>query len=141
MAVRQLRSLGIQISSCGDPRFLQLIAAMELYNCRLLTSRQPIEVQMRIAYIVGTAVATMKDEGLHGHRLLLAREADVEGKVHGQPFVAVDTVDAGTGDLVVITEGSSARCTGLTQNLPVDAVVVGVLDSLEMSGKVTFRKS
>jgi microcompartment protein CcmK/EutM len=113
MAVRQLRSLGIQISSCGDPRFLQLIAA----------------------------VATMKDEGLHGHRLLLAREADVEGKVHGQPFVAVDTVDAGTGDLVVITEGSSARCTGLTQNLPVDAVVVGVLDSLEMSGKVTFRKS
>ena len=96
---------------------------------------------MRIAYIVGTAVATMKDGGLHGHRLLLAREADLEGKAQGQPFVAVDTVDAGPGDLVVITEGSSARCTSLTQNLPVDAVVVGVLDSLEMSGKVTFRKS
>ncbi len=96
---------------------------------------------MRIAYIVGTAVATMKDEKLRGHRLLLAREADLEGKVHGKPFVAVDTVDAGTGDLVVITEGSSARQTDSTQNLPVDAVVIGVLDSLEMSGKVTFKKS
>ena len=96
---------------------------------------------MRIAYIVGTAVATMKDEKLRGHRLLVAREADLEGKAHGQPFIAVDTVDAGTGDLVVITEGSSARQTDFTQNLPVDAVVVGVLDSLETSGKVTFKKS
>ena len=96
---------------------------------------------MRIAYIIGTAVATMKDGRLHGHRLLLAREADLEGKPHGQPFVAVDTVDAGPGDLVVITEGSSARQTDLTQNLPVDAVVVGVLDTLASHGQVTFQKS
>jgi len=96
---------------------------------------------VRIACIVGTAVATMKDEKLRGHRLLLAREADLDGKPHGKPFVAVDTVDAGTGDLVIITEGSSARQTGLTLNLPVDAVVVGVLDSLEMSGKTTFQKA
>jgi len=96
---------------------------------------------VRIACIVGTAVATMKDEKLRGHRLLLVREADLDGKPHGKPFVAVDTVDAGTGDLVIITEGSSARQTGLTLNLPVDAVVVGVLDSLEMSGKTTFQKA
>jgi len=96
---------------------------------------------VRIAYIVGTAVATMKDARLHGHRLLLAREADLEGKPHGPIFVAADTVDAGTGDLVVVTEGSSARQTDLTQNLPVDAVVVGVLDSLETGGTFTFRKS
>ena len=95
---------------------------------------------MRIACIVGTAVATMKDEKLRGHRLLLAREADLDGKPHGKPFVAVDTVDAGTGDLVIITEGSSARQTGMTLNLPVDAVVVGVLDSLTMGGKTTFQK-
>ena len=93
---------------------------------------------MRIACIVGTAVATMKDGKLHGHRLLIAREADLDGKPHGKPFVAVD---AGPGDLVVITEGSSARQTGLTQDLPVDAVVVGVLDSLATGGTVTFRKS
>jgi len=96
---------------------------------------------VRIAHIVGTAVATMKDGRLHGHRLLLAREADLEGKPHGPVFVAVDTVDAGTGDLVLITEGSGSRQTAGTLDLPVDAVVVGVLDSLETSGKVTFRKS
>ena len=96
---------------------------------------------MRIAHIVGTAVATMKDARLHGHRLLLAREADLEGKPHGPIFVAVDTVDAGPGDLVIVTEGSSARHTDLTQDLPVDAVVVGVLDVLETGGKTTFRKS
>jgi ethanolamine utilization protein EutN len=53
----------------------------------------------------------------------------------------VDTVDAGAGDLVIVTEGSSARQTGPTRDLPVDAVVVGVLDSLETGGKLTFKKS
>jgi ethanolamine utilization protein EutN len=98
------------------------------------------EVTVRIAFIVGTAVATMKDEQLRGHRLLLAREADLDGKPHGKPFVCVDTVDAGAGDLVIVTEGSSARQTGPTRDLPVDAVVVGVLDSLETGGKLTFKK-
>lgn len=95
---------------------------------------------MRIAYIIGTAVATMKDPKLRGHRLLLAREADLDGKPHGRPFVAVDVVDAGAGDLVVVTDGSSARYAALTEGLPVDAVVVGVLDSLETGGNFTFQK-
>ena len=96
---------------------------------------------MRIAYIIGTVVATMKDEKLRGRKLLLAREADLSGKAGGEPFVAVDTVDAGQGDLVVVTEGSSARETDQTHGLPVDAVIVAVIDSLETEGKVTFRKS
>jgi len=95
---------------------------------------------MRIAYIIGTAVATMKVPSLQGHRLLLAREADLDGKPHGRPFVAADTVDAGAGDLVIVTDGSSARYSDLTRDLPVDAVVVGVLDSLETGGKFTFQK-
>jgi microcompartment protein CcmK/EutM len=53
----------------------------------------------------------------------------------------VDTVDAGPGDLVVITEGSSARNTDFTEGLPVDAVVVAVLDSLQVEGKTSYRKS
>jgi microcompartment protein CcmK/EutM len=85
-------------------------------------------------------VATIKVPSLQGHRLLLAREADIDGKPHGEPFVAVDTVDAGTSDLVIVTEGSSARYSDLTRDLPVDAVVVGVLDSLETGGKFTFQK-
>jgi ethanolamine utilization protein EutN len=54
--------------------------------------------------------------------------------------VAVDTVRAGTGDLVLVTDGSSARYTNQTTGAPVDAVIVGVIDSLEMGGTVTYRK-
>lgn len=95
---------------------------------------------MRIGYVIGTTIATMKDEKLRGFKLLLVQNANLEGQASGDPFVAVDTVDAGTGDLVVITEGSSARQTNYTTSLPVDAVIVAVIDSLEVSGKVTFRK-
>lgn len=95
---------------------------------------------MRIAYVIGTTIATMKDEKLRGRKLLLVQDADLQGKTRGEPFVAVDTVDAGTGELVVITEGSSARQTEFTLNLPVDAVIVAVIDSLQVSGKVTYRK-
>ncbi len=96
---------------------------------------------MRIAFVIGTVVATMKDEKLRGRKLLLARESDLSGAAKGDPFVAVDTVDSGPGDLVVVTEGSSARQTAFTEGLPVDAVIVAVIDSLETGGKVTFRKS
>lgn len=95
---------------------------------------------MRIGYVIGTVIATMKDEKLRGRKLLLVQDADLQGKTRGEPFVAVDTVDAGTGELVVITEGSSARQTEFTLNLPVDAVIVAVIDSLQVSGKVTYRK-
>ena len=95
---------------------------------------------MRIAYVIGTAVATIKNEKLRGHKLLMVQNADPSGKVQGEPFIAVDTVDAGTGDLVVITEGSSARQTDLTTDIPVDAVIIAVIDSLEISGETTFRK-
>lgn len=96
---------------------------------------------MRVAYVVGTVVATMKDEKLRGRKLLLVREADLTGKPTGDPFVAVDTVDAGKGDLVVVTEGSSARQTDITEDLPVDAVIIAVVDTLETGGKVSFSKA
>ena len=95
---------------------------------------------MRIAYVIGTTIATMKDEKLRGRKLLLVQDADLQGKTHGEPFVAVDTVDSGPGDLVVITQGSSARQTEFTLNLPVDAVIVAVIESLQVGGKDTYRK-
>ena len=95
---------------------------------------------MQIAYVIGSTIATIKDEKLRGRKLLIVQETDLEGKITGKPFIAVDTVDAGTGDLVVITEGSSARQTEFTQNVPVDAVIVAVIDSLEVDSKVTYRK-
>jgi microcompartment protein CcmK/EutM len=63
------------------------------------------------------------------------------GSPTGKPYVAVDTLDAGIGDLVLTAAGSSARQTNITKDTPVDAVIMAVIDSLEVEGKVVFRKS
>jgi ethanolamine utilization protein EutN len=96
---------------------------------------------MRIARVVGSAVATIKEASLVGHKLLLVREADERNELIGTVFVAVDVVGAGTGELVLVSEGSAARHSGTTTGQPVDAVIMGVLDSLDIDGTVTFRKS
>ena len=95
---------------------------------------------MQIALVIGSTISTIKDESIQGRKLLIVRKADTAGKMTGEPFVAVDTVSAGTGDLVLITDGSSARFTRQTTDTPVDAVIVGLIDSLEMGGTVTYRK-
>jgi microcompartment protein CcmK/EutM len=96
---------------------------------------------MLIARVIGTTISTIKDEKLSGRKLLIVRQTDETGEPVGKPFVAVDTVDAGAGDLVLTCAGSSARQTAITKDTPVDAVVMAVIDSLEMGGKVVFRKS
>ena len=100
---------------------------------------------MRIARVVGSAVSTAKEASLVGHKLLLVREADEQGEPAGGIFVAVDAVGAGTGELVLVAEGSAARRTARTAGggnggQPVDAVILGILDCLEVGGTVTFRK-
>jgi len=96
---------------------------------------------MQIARVVGSTVATIKDEKLVGRKLLIVREADEHGTAVGKPYVAIDTVDAGSGDLVLIAAGSSARQTTVTKDTPVDAVIMAVVDTLEVEGAITFRKS
>ena len=96
---------------------------------------------MRIAKVVGVAVATVKDRRLEGGKLLLVAEADPGGQVQGVPFVALDLVGAGEGELVLVVEGSSARTAAGDASRPVDAVIVGILDSLRHDGQVTYKKS
>jgi microcompartment protein CcmK/EutM len=96
---------------------------------------------MLIAKVIGTTVSTMKDEKLSGKKLLICRETDETGKPTGKPYVAVDTVDAGVGDLVLTAHGSSGRQTYLTKDAPVDAVIMAVIDSLQVDGDVVYRKS
>jgi microcompartment protein CcmK/EutM len=96
---------------------------------------------MLIASVVGTTVSTVKDEKLAGRKLLILRQTDETGSPFGKPYVAVDTVDAGIGDLVLTCAGSSARQTNITKDSPVDAVIMAIIDSLEVDGKVVFRKS
>ncbi len=95
---------------------------------------------MLIAKVIGTTVSTMKDEKLTGKKLLIVRQTDEHGTPAGRPYVAVDTVDAGIGELVLTCSGSSARQTGMTKDTPVDAVIMSVIDSLEVDGAVVFRK-
>jgi microcompartment protein CcmK/EutM len=95
---------------------------------------------MLIAKVIGTTVSTIKDEKIIGRKLLIVRQTDETGEPFGKPYVAVDTVNAGVGDLVLTASGSSARQTTITKDRPVDAVIMAMIDSLEVDGKVTFTK-
>jgi ethanolamine utilization protein EutN len=85
---------------------------------------------MIVAKIVGTVVATRKDERLVSNKLMLARPVDPQGKVDGGYLVAVDTVDAGVGETVLIVSGSSARMASGLKDCPVDAAIVGIVDTV-----------
>jgi microcompartment protein CcmK/EutM len=88
---------------------------------------------MLLARIVGTVVATRKDPRLVSNKLLLARPVDPKGKVEGNYLVAVDTVDAGVGETVLIVSGSSARMASGMKDTPVDAAIVGIVDSVDLA--------
>ncbi len=96
---------------------------------------------MLIARVIGTTVSTIKEPTLQGCKLLILRPTGVDGEATGKPYVAVDTLDAGIGDLVLTAHGSSGRMTEITKNRPVDAVIMAVIDHLEVNGKVVYRKS
>jgi microcompartment protein CcmK/EutM len=87
---------------------------------------------MILAKIVGTVVATRKDERLVSHKLLVARPVDPAGKAEGSYLVAVDTVEAGIGETVLIVSGSSARMASGMKDCPVDAVIVGIVDHVDV---------
>lgn len=95
---------------------------------------------MLIAKVVGTTVSTIKNDKLKGRKLLILRETNEKGEPTGKPYVAVDTVDAGVGDLVLTAHGSSGRQTDQTKDSPVDAVIMAVIDHLEVGGEVVYRK-
>jgi microcompartment protein CcmK/EutM len=88
---------------------------------------------MLLARIVGTVVATRKDPRLVSYKLLLARSVDPQGKAEGNYLVAVDTVDAGVGETVLVVSGSSARMASGMKDCPVDAAVVGIIDHVDLA--------
>ncbi len=88
---------------------------------------------MLLARIVGTVVATRKDPRLTSSKLLVARPIDPRGKADGGYLIAVDTVDAGVGETVLLVSGSSARMAAGLKDCPVDAAVVGIIDAIEVS--------
>lgn len=95
---------------------------------------------MLIARVIGTTVSTIKDEKIQGRKLLICLQTDEKGQPVGKPYVAVDTVNAGVGDLVLTAHGSSARQTTITDKRPIDAVIMAMIDTLEVDGEITFEK-
>ena len=92
---------------------------------------------MFIAKVIGNVVATQKNVKFQGMKLLLIQPyINREGKLvtSGSSVVAVDSVGSGVGECVLFTQGSSARLTPTTKEAPVDAVIVGIVDSIEIDG-------
>jgi ethanolamine utilization protein EutN len=88
---------------------------------------------MTLGRVVGTVVSTRKDERLRGFKLLVVKAIDPGGKEKASYLVAVDTVDAGMGELVLVVSGSSARMSSGCEDRPVDAAVVGIIDTIDLS--------
>jgi ethanolamine utilization protein EutN len=89
---------------------------------------------MFLAKVRGTVVSTSKDERLVGFKLLVVHRIGVEDEYVGLPQVAVDTVGAGVGETVIVTGGSSARVSARPDS-PIDATIVGIVDSVEIGGR------
>ena len=89
---------------------------------------------MILAKVVGTVVATRKDERLVASKLLVARPLDPSGVPDGNYLVAVDTVDAGLGETVLIVSGSSARMAQGFKDCPIDAAIIGIVDQIDTPG-------
>ena len=95
---------------------------------------------MKLAKVLGTVVATEKDSRLKGLRFLMLGLWGADNKAAGGSVVAVDAVGAGVGEMVLFASGSSARQTASTDQKPVDAVIMAIVDSWEIEGDEKYRK-
>lgn len=90
---------------------------------------------MFLAKVRGTVVSTSKDERLVGFKLLIIQPIGINEEEQGRPEIAVDTVGAGPGALVIVTKGSSARFASNRKDSPIDSTIVGIVDTIEIGGQ------
>lgn len=95
---------------------------------------------MQLARVIGTVVASRKEDLLTGVKFLVVKNCDLDGNTVGPTVVAVDAVGAGVGEVVLYASGSSARLTKLTDNRPVDATIMAIVDLVEAEGAHRYRK-
>ena len=95
---------------------------------------------MNLAKVLGSVVATRKEESIEGLKLLMLGAAGPDGEPTGTTVVAVDAVGAGVGEYVLYASGSSARQTRATDGKPVDAVVMAIVDSWDVGGEDRYKK-
>jgi ethanolamine utilization protein EutN len=85
---------------------------------------------MHLARVIGNVVATAKNEGLTGHKLLVIQPLDAFARDDGQPMVAVDAIGAGAGEVVIWCRGKESSFPFLPGNVPTDCTIVGIVDSI-----------
>ncbi len=90
---------------------------------------------MLLGKVIGTVWSTKKDENLVGAKLLIVRELDMNLREKENFVVAVDSVGAGEGEIVLVATGSSSRQTSFTKDKPVDAVIMALVDKLDVVKK------
>src|SRR6187200_1243365 len=101
---------------------------------------------MFIAKVTGSLVSTQKVAAMTGYKLLIVEPYRVEPKdrasivTTGRTFVAVDMMGAGIGDYVLLTQGSSARLTPETKNMPIDAVIIGIVDQVHIDQQSVYSR-
>ncbi|NLV89608.1 MAG: EutN/CcmL family microcompartment protein [Tissierellia bacterium] len=88
---------------------------------------------MLIGRVIGTVVATRKDEKLIGSKLMITQPLDLELNPKGDPIIAVDTVGAGIGELVVYTTGTAGRIAARKLDAPIDAAIIGIIDEMDFN--------
>ncbi len=102
---------------------------------------------MFVAQVTGSVVSTQKVASMTGHKLLVVEPYRLEPKKRrslvttGRTFIAVDTLGAGEGDFVLITQGSSARLTPETKELPIDAVIIGIVDRVQIEKHSVYSRN
>ncbi|MCH2612298.1 MAG: EutN/CcmL family microcompartment protein [Pirellulales bacterium] len=102
---------------------------------------------MFVAKVTGAVVSTQKVDSIVGYKLLVVEPYRLDNKTRkklnttGRTFIAVDTLGAGEGDYVLITQGSSARLTEETRDLPIDTVVVGIVDNVHVDNHSVYERS
>lgn len=100
---------------------------------------------MYLGKVIGSVVSTKKDESMRGRKLLMIRPMLVDPedpsklKAGSNTIVAIDTLGAGEGELVMFSQGSSARQAEGLKQLPVDAAVIGLIDTVSIGGKKTYE--
>lgn len=95
---------------------------------------------MQLGRVAGTVVSTAKECSLEGRKLLVVNTLDLHAKETGAYVVAIDSVSAGVGDVVLVATGSSARLTEATKDRPADAVIVAIVDSWDIEGVTRWQR-
>ena len=102
---------------------------------------------MFVAKVTGSLVSTHKVESMVGSKLLVVEPYRLDGQTRkslettGRTFIAVDSLGAGEGDYVLLTQGSSARLTPETKHMPIDAVVIGIVDSVHVDNTNVYERN